>query len=167
MLQIAGKAASDQDAEQQVKSALSSGAARHKLRQMIAWQGGDGSVVDDAGKLPVAKLTHHITAQRSGYLTELDALLVGRTAVALGAGRDKKGDKVDLSAGILLHKKPGDRVAAGDAVMELRYNDTTRLDAATQLAAQAMVIGEQPPPPAPLVMGWVHEHGETMFDGGA
>ena len=69
----------------------------------------------------------------------LDALLVGRTAVALGAGRDKKGDPVDLSAGILLHKKPGEPVAAGEPIMELRYNDESRLKRAMALATQAAV----------------------------
>src|SRR5688500_5172176 len=96
----------------------------------------------------------------------MDALLVGRAAVALGAGRDKKGDQVDLSAGILLHKKPGEQVRAAEPIVELRYNDASRLDAALHLLNQAVVIGEQPPPETPLVMGWVHEHGETMFVGG-
>jgi pyrimidine-nucleoside phosphorylase len=166
MVEIAGKAAGESDAEQQVRGALRSGAAREKLRQMIAWQGGDPAVVDDTTRLPVARLAHHIAAPRAGYVTALDALLVGRMAVALGAGRDKKGDQVDLSAGILLHKKPGEQVRAGEPLMELRYNDAARLDAALQLASQAVVIGEQAPAASPLVMGWVHEHGETMFVGG-
>jgi pyrimidine-nucleoside phosphorylase len=166
MVIIAGRAGNEHDAEQKVREALTSGAARNKLKQMIEWQGGDGSVVDDTGKLPSAKLTHQLTATKSGYMTALDALLVGRAAVALGAGRDKKGDKVDLSAGILLHKKPGEQVRAGEPVIELRYNDAARLDAALHLLAQAVVTGDQPPPQAPLVMGWVHEHGETMFVGG-
>ena len=166
MVQVAGKADTEQAAEQQVRHALASGAARNKLKEMITWQGGDPAVVDDKRLLPSASLQHVVTARRAGYITAMDALLVGRTAVALGAGRDKKGDSVDLSAGILLHKKPGDQVAAGDTVMELRYNDGSRLDAALHLAAQAGVVGDQAPPPAPLVMGWVHEHGETMFVGG-
>jgi pyrimidine-nucleoside phosphorylase len=163
MLQLAGKAADEAEAGQQVRTALQSGAARRKLQDMITWQGGDPSVVDDTGKFPVARLTHHVTATRAGYVTALDALLVGRAAVALGAGRDRKGDQVDLSAGIILLRKPGDQVDAGDAVMELRYNDAARLDVARQLASQAIAIGEQAPPASPLVMGWVHEHGETMF----
>jgi pyrimidine-nucleoside phosphorylase len=166
MIQLAGKAVNDDDGERQVRDALASGSGREKLRQMIRWQGGDPSVVDDTGRLPSATQTHVIAAKRSGHITAMDALLVGRTAVALGAGRDKKSDAVDLSAGILLHKKPGDQVASGEPVMELRYNDAARLDAALHLAAQAIVIGDQAPPPAPLVMGWVHEHGETMFVGG-
>jgi hypothetical protein len=47
--------------------------------------------------------------------------------------------------------------------MELRFNDASRLDAALALASQAVVIGDQPQPQPPLVLGWVHEHGETMF----
>jgi thymidine phosphorylase len=166
MVIIAGRAENDHDAEQQVHTALASGAARNKFKHMIEWQGGDGSVVEDVRKLPSARLTHHVTAKTSGYVTALDALLVGRAAVALGAGRDKKGDKVDLSAGLLVHKKPGEQVTASEPVVELRYNDAARLETATRLVSQAVVIGEQPPPPAPLVMGWVHEHGESMFVAG-
>jgi thymidine phosphorylase len=160
---VGGKADSEQEAEAKVRAALASGAAKEKLKQMIQWQGGDPSVVDDTSKLPQAKHVHVIKAEKSGYLQSLDALLVGRTAVALGAGRDKKGDSVDLSAGILLHKKPGDAVTAGDTLMELRYNDESRLNTALGLATQAAVIGEQAPPDAPLVIGWVHDSGEQMF----
>jgi hypothetical protein len=57
-------------------------------------------------------------------------------------------------------------VAAGEPVLEVRYNDASRLDGAVTLATQAVVIGDQAQPEPPLVMGWVHEHGETMFAGG-
>jgi len=93
----------------------------------------------------------------------LDALLVGRTAVALGAGRDKKGDSVDLSAGIVLNRKPGEAITAGDSIMELHYNDAARLDTALALATQATVISDRPPAEAPLLLGWVHDSGEQMF----
>ena len=83
--------------------------------------------------------------------------------MALGAGRDKKGDSVDLSAGILLHKKPGDPISAGEHIMELRYNDESRLKTALGLATQAAVIGDKAPPVAPPVIGWVHDSGEQMF----
>jgi thymidine phosphorylase len=166
MLQLAGKASTDEAAAHQAREAIASGAALEKFRQMVTWQGGDANVADDATLLPRAGKTHLVQAKRSGVITAMDALLVGRTAVALGAGRDKKSDAVDLSAGILIHKKPGDAVTAGEPVLELRYNAAARLDGALHLASQAVVIGDQAPPPAPLVMGWVHEHGETMFVGG-
>ena len=166
MVRLAGKAATDADAEHAVESALSSGAAREKFKQMIAWQGGDARVVDDPGLLPVASRSHSIAAPKAGVVQALDALLIGRAAVALGAGRDKKGDRVDLAAGLVLHKKPGDLVAAGEPAIELRYNDETRLPSAVSLATQALVVGDQPVAAPPLVMGWVHESGETMFVGG-
>ena len=164
---LGGKASTDDDAETMVRQALSSGAARDKLKQLIAWQGGDPAVVDDTGRLPQARHVHRFTATRSGYIQSMDALLIGRAAVALGAGRDKKGDDVDLSAGLLLHRKPGEPVASGEPILELRYNDDTRLPAAMALATQAVVIGDKPLADAPIVMGWLHDSGEQMFVAGA
>jgi pyrimidine-nucleoside phosphorylase len=166
MVLIGGQASGEADAEAKVRAALATGAAREKLRQMITWQGGDAAVVDDVKVLPSARHSHQVTASTAGYVSGLDALLVGRAAVALGAGRDRKSDPVDLSAGILLHKKPGETVFAGEPVMELRYNDESRLSAAVALVSQAVVIGDKPPAEAPLVMGWVHETGEQMFVAG-
>ena len=155
MIVLAGKAANESEAKTTVAHAIASGAAREKLRQMITWQNGDASVVDDPGRLPQARRVHRVTAQRDGYLQSLDALLIGRTSVALGAGRDRKSDPVDLSAGIILHKKPGDRVASGEPLLELRYNDDTKLAGALALANQAAVIGDRAPVIAEQMIGWV------------
>jgi pyrimidine-nucleoside phosphorylase len=166
MVRLAKKAANDEEAAALVRNALASGAALARFREMVKRQGGDPAVVDDPGLLPSAKLKHVVTASRRGFVTALDALLVGRAAVALGAGRDKKGDDVDLSAGIVLLKKPLDAVSAGEPVMELRYNEPSRLAGALPLVAQATVIGDQPSVEHPLVLGWVHDSGETMFVAG-
>ncbi len=163
MVRLAEKAPTDEEATAMVRQALSSGAALAKFSAMVVRQGGDPRVVDDPSRLPSAALSHVMTAPRSGVVTAVDALLVGRAAVALGAGRDQKGDAVDLSAGLLLRKKPGEAVTAGEPVMELRYNDPVRLAAALPLVTQAMVIGDRPPADEPLVLGWVHDRGETMF----
>jgi thymidine phosphorylase len=130
---------------------------------MIAWQGGDARVVDEPGRLPAPARSHAITAPRAGVVQALDALLIGRAAVALGAGRDRKHDAVDPAAGLLLHKKPGEQVAEGEPVIELRYNDEARLPHALAQATHALVIGDQPLTPPPIVMGWVHDSGETMY----
>jgi pyrimidine-nucleoside phosphorylase len=163
MIVLAGKAASEADAATMISEAIQSGAAREKLKQMITWQGGDASVVDDPQRLPQARHVHQLTAQKAGFLQSLDALLVGRTAVSLGAGRDKKSDAVDLSAGIIIHKKPGDQLSAGEPILELHYNDASRLNAALALATQAVVIGERAPAEAAQMIGWVHDSGEQMF----
>ena len=163
MIVLAGKAANEGDAATMISQAIQSGAAREKLKQMITWQGGDASVVDDPRRLPQARHVHQVTAQKAGVLQSLDALLVGRTAVSLGAGRDKKSDPVDLSAGIIIHKKPGDQLSAGEPILELHYNDASRLNAALALATQAAVIGERAPAEAAQMIGWVHDSGEQMF----
>ena len=71
----------------------------------------------------------------------VDAFLVGRASVALGAGRDKKGDPVDFAAGLRVLRKPGERVSSGDPVLELHYNDPARLPGAVALVADALVVG--------------------------
>jgi pyrimidine-nucleoside phosphorylase len=163
MVVLGEKATSEVEADRLVLEALTSGRALAKLREMITWQGGDPDVVDDPSRLPVATLSHQIGASRGGYLASLDALLIGRTAVALGAGRDKKSDPVDRSAGVRLLKKPGDPVEAGEAVMQLHYNDASRLEPARALATQAVVVADRPPVAVPIVIGWVHDSGEQMF----
>ncbi|MFA5908321.1 MAG: thymidine phosphorylase [Vicinamibacterales bacterium] len=158
MLRVAELAATDDDAAARVRAALSSGAALAKFKEMVARQGGNPAVADDPGLLPQAKFTHLVPAPRSGFVVELDALSIGRAAVALGAGRDKKGDQVDLSAGLILRKKPGEAVQAGEPVVELRYNDPARLEAAVALVTQAIVIGDTAPTGQSLVLEWVHDN---------
>jgi pyrimidine-nucleoside phosphorylase len=166
MLVLGGKASTDTEAEQQLRAALTSGAALEKLRAMIKWQGGDSGVVDDVARFPASKAVHQVTAHRAGVLSGLDALFVGQASVALGAGRDKKGDAVDLSAGIRILKKCGEPVAAGEAILELLYNDAGRLPAAIALSKKAIAIDDAAPAEPGLVLGWVHADGETMFVSG-
>jgi thymidine phosphorylase len=112
-------------------------------------------VVDDYARLPHSAQHHVVSASRGGYLTRLDAELVGRASVALGAGRDRVEDPVDFAVGIMIKAKPGDAVRAGDAVLELHYRDRARLDAALALAARAVTIGDERPPAARLIVGEV------------
>jgi len=153
---VLGKVADDiAGAETQVRNAIASGAGLERFRQIIEAQGGDPKVVDDYKRLPRVDNRHRVTASRAGFVTALDAELVGRASVALGAGRDRVEDPVDPAVGILVTAKPGDRVNAGDAVLELHYRDRGRLETAAALAARAIVIGDQPPPARRLVVGEV------------
>jgi thymidine phosphorylase len=96
-----------------------------------------------------------VTAPRGGYLARLDAELLGRASVALGAGRNRVEDPVDPAVGIVVKARPGDRVAAGDLVLEVHYRDQAKLDAALVLASRAIVIDDQPPALRPLLLGEV------------
>jgi len=153
---VLGRVASDRaDAERRVRGAIASGAGLERFRQIIEVQGGDPKVVDDYARFPAAPRRHVVAAPREGYVTRLDAALVGRASVALGAGRDRVEDAVDPAVGILIASKPGASVHAGDPVLEIHYRDPARLDAALTLAACAIGIGDTPPPAATLIVGEV------------
>ena len=155
MLVLSGIAPAEADAERRVLDALASGRALEKWRQVIANQGGDPRVVDEYRLLPVAPLRHVVAAPRSGYLTALDAELVGRAAVALGAGRSRVEDPIDPAVGATIHAKPGATVAAGDPLVVLHYRRERDLGPAVDLVRQAIRVEDEAPTPTPLIRGEV------------
>ena len=155
MLVLGHGAADLADGQRRVRDCIASGAALAKFREMVEAQGGDPRVVDDYGRLPQVRDRHPIAAERDGYLARVDAELVGRASVVLGAGRDKVEDAVDPAVGIFVRAKPGDRVRAGQPLLELCYRERSRLEAAAALAARAVVLGDAPPAPAALIVGEV------------
>jgi pyrimidine-nucleoside phosphorylase/thymidine phosphorylase len=163
MVQLADRARGDAEAEACVRDALQSGAALRKFAAMVVRQGGDAGIIDNPGRMPQAQRRQAIEAPTFGFILRIDAEAVGRAAVMLGAGRDRVDAPIDLAAGVVLLKKPGDAVAQGDRVLDLHYNDSQRLDQALELARSAIEIGAARAPAAPLVLGWVHAHGETSY----
>jgi pyrimidine-nucleoside phosphorylase len=164
MVLLAERADDEHDAEQKVRAALASGAALAKFEAVIERQGGDARVVRDPSLLPQAAQRSTIDADRDGYLVGLDAELVGRASMLLGAGRDRVEAVIDPATGIMVRAKPGDRVTKGQPILELLLNDERRLSAAATLAASAIRIGPEPPAPAPMIRAWVHAGGETTYD---
>jgi thymidine phosphorylase len=129
------------------EKALTSGAAMDTWRAMIRAQGGD----PDA-PLPTAAHTEVLRADTDGVVTSIDAYGVGIAAWRLGAGRARKEDPVSFGAGIQLKVRPGDRVKAGDVLLELRADDESRIPAARDDAAGAIALGTEPPAPSPLLL---------------
>ena len=131
--------------------AVRNGSAFEKLKEMAALQGGDTSVLDDPGKFEKAKAVRELKAARSGYLCGMDTYRFGEASVILGAGREKKEDAIDFSAGILLRKTVGDEVRAGDVVAELYSSAEEKCAAAVEFLEQSVLYGDNPPPARPLV----------------
>jgi thymidine phosphorylase len=153
---VLGKVAKDvAAAELRVRQAIASGAGLERFRQIIEIQGGDPKVVDDYTRMPHVADRHIVVAGRAGFVAGIDAELVGRASVALGAGRDRVEDPVDPAVGLMVVAKPGDTVRAGDPVLELHYRDRGRLEAATRLTGQAVTIGDARPPAGRLIVGEV------------
>jgi pyrimidine-nucleoside phosphorylase len=143
---VLGRVASDRaDAERRVRHAIASGAGLERFRAIIEVQGGDPRVVDDYSRMPHVERREVVKADRAGFLGRVDAELVGRASVALGAGRDCVEDAIDPAVGIMVAPKPGDEVRAGDAVLELHYRDRSRLEAALALAQEAIAIQDDRP----------------------
>jgi thymidine phosphorylase len=128
-------------------AALRDGRAMDVWRAMVGAQGGD----PDA-PLPAARETETIRAEQDGFLTAVDAYGVGLAAWRLGAGRARKEDPVSAAAGVVLHRTAGDPVRAGDPLLELRTDESQRLAAARQAAADAVVVSAERPTPRPLVI---------------
>src|SRR5262249_17254381 len=114
MVRLGGAAASDAEAIERVSAALISGQALDRFRQLIEQQGGDPRVVDDYSRLPSAPHRATVTADRSGYVNELEAENIGNAAMLLGAGRDRVTDTIDPAVGAIVHVRCGDRVRPGD-----------------------------------------------------
>ncbi len=126
--------------------ALRDGRAMDVWRRMISAQGGD-----PAAPLPSARERHVVTAPASGVLTRLDALAVGVAAWRLGAGRARKEDPVSPGAGVVLLAKPGDRVQAGQPLLELHADEPERFARAVEALDGGYDIGAAPPS-RPLVI---------------
>lgn len=123
---------------------LKNGRAFAKFREMVAAQGGDISMVDNPKLLPKANIVQTVTATRSGYVDQLSALSVGVASVDLGAGRDRKEDSIDHAVGLIVHKKVGDSVTAGEPIFTLHANDQHKLEVAQQRLETALVYSEHP-----------------------
>jgi pyrimidine-nucleoside phosphorylase len=129
---------------------IASGAALRALERLVEAQGGDPRVAEQPWEvLERAPVVLAVPAPRSGAVARCGALEIGRTAMRLGAGRERKEDPIDHAVGILVHAKPGDEVAAGDALAHVHARDRARAEqaAAEVLAAYAIVDGpvERPP----------------------
>ncbi len=155
MLLLGGQAHDAAEATTTARRALSSGAALEKFRDVIAAQGGDPGVIDDALRLPQAAASLEWTAPRTGFVAAMDAERVGLAALALGAGRDSVAAAIDPAAGIPVHHPLGARVHAGEPVLRLLSADPARFPAAMSTLTAAIEIANEPPVPAPLIQGVV------------
>lgn len=137
MIYLGGRAKTSAEGEIMASHALASGAGLNKFRNFAARQGGNPAIVDDYELFPQAAYTREITAGESGFVSAIEAGSVGLASQHTGAGRATKEDSVDLAAGILLHKKVGDKVSRGECLATLYGNDRKKLDAAEKEAARA------------------------------
>jgi len=155
MLALGGTVANYQEGRAVAEENLENGSAWEKFKTLIIAQGGDARYLENPGLFPEAPLVEKLPAPRSGYLKEINARIVGETAVDLGAGRAKKGDSIDHSVGIEVLKNVGDHVEQGDPVYVVHANNKDRLSAASERLLGALAWSDTPVDPLPLFYGVV------------
>ncbi|MFZ0953516.1 MAG: hypothetical protein WAN17_14690, partial [Candidatus Sulfotelmatobacter sp.] len=128
------------EGRKQSEKLIASGKVLEKFRQMVELQGGDPRAIDDSKKLPQAQHTMVVSSPKTGYLASLQCEQVGTACVILGGGRERKEDSVDPAVGIVLHKKVGDAVSAGEALATIYYNAEARAARARQLLEESYQI---------------------------
>lgn len=144
MLMLAGKTADSTEARAMLEEKIESGEALEKLVQFIAAQGGDPEQVRNTDLLPQAPYQADVLATSSGYVEQINALEIGRLAMLLGAGRVTKDSKIDLSVGIILHKKIGDKVEQGESLATVHMNSVTDEEICQDIL-KAFTISQHPP----------------------
>lgn len=133
------------EAEKEVECAITSGDAFRKFRELVISQGGDAELIDDTSKLLKAKIAYPVVSQKSGYISHMDAETIGIASVILGAGREKKDDEIDYTAGIILHKKTGDLVTPGEEIATLYTNNEEKLSPASAKLLSALEFKNEKP----------------------
>jgi thymidine phosphorylase len=147
---------SGEDALGQAAAAIDDGTALDRFRAMVQAQGGDPRVADDPWSvLPKAPLREPLLAERDGVLAAVRAEEIGLAAVALGAGRVRKGDSVDPAVGIVVRPKIGDRLTSGDPIGEIHARDRDAAAEAGRRVLAAMDVADGPVDPPPLVHVWI------------
>ena len=138
---------------------LDNGGGFAKFRELVSAQGGNVTMVDDPDRLPRARLIEDMPAASEGFVVEVDALAVARASLELGAGRARKSDPIDPAVGVIVHRKVGDCVAAGDVLFTIHANDEARLERARQALRGAVRFSEQPPQPLPVFYDTLYSEG--------
>ena len=150
MLVLGHRAPDFESGRRKAEAAIASGAAFEKFRVLVRAQGGDVSFIDTPEKLPKAKFIQTVNAERSGYLSRVHARIIGEAAVALGAGRARKGDPVDHAVGFIIHEKVGNFVRQNQPLFTIYANDEAKLAEGRQAVLSAFGWSDTPVPPLPL-----------------
>lgn len=155
MLQLAGRAANQEEAVQLMQSVIDDGSALEKFAEFIRAQGGDASYVYDTSLFPKTAYSMEIKAKEDGFVHRILAEEVGIACMTLGGGRETKESEIDLSVGIILHKKNGDLVKAGETLAVVYGNDKEKMDIAAEKVFHAYEISQEKAEKLPVVREYI------------
>ncbi|MDD4422912.1 MAG: pyrimidine-nucleoside phosphorylase, partial [Eubacteriales bacterium] len=139
-------------AKKRINDEIDSKRAFNQMKRWIAAQGGNEEWLENTALFPKAPITAEFKAEKSGYISCVNAEKIGLASYVLGAGRAKKDDVIDLFAGIVLRYKTGDYVNKGSTLAVTHTSCDTRLKMAEEYLTQAFQIGETKPQKHELII---------------
>ena len=151
MLTESGYAKSETEAREMLLKVIEDGSALKKLSEMVAAQGGRAEDVYDTSALPQAKIVIEAKTDTEGYVNHIEAEKVGLLCMHLGGGRETKDSEIDLSVGVVLHKKVGDRVNKGDSIATIYASDTERANSAARMLHECYEFSDSPVARPPFI----------------
>ena len=151
MLTESGYAKSETEAREMLLKVIEDGSALKKLSEMVAAQGGRAEDVYDTSALPQAKIVIEAKADTEGYVNHIEAEKVGLLCMHLGGGRETKDSEIDLSVGVVLHKKVGDKVNKGDSIATIYASDTERANSAARMLHECYELSDSPVARPPFI----------------
>lgn len=151
MIRIGGRAESFEEGKETARQVLSDGRALEKFRQMVRCQGGDDRIVEEPERMGSSRYSRDVLAGRTGFIAETDTREIGRASQHLGAGRLRKEDEIDFTAGIRMHMRIGNFVKEGDVLATLYGADSRRLEEAEIIMEAAIRISAEPTAPPKLI----------------
>lgn len=151
MLELAGRVGDLEEGRELLRKKLENGDALKKFTELIAAQEGNPEIVDDFNLLPKTDKKVELKAEQDGYISGIEALEVGISAMLLGAGRETKDSEIDLAVGIVLEKKVGDKVKKGETLAVLHVDDEKNLEEAKSKLAAAFCYSKEKPEQKELI----------------
>jgi len=151
MFVLGGRTKTIPEGKNLARETIATGRARDTFREVVRQQGGDAKVIDDPSRLPRAKSITRVKAPRTGIVTGTRCEEIGRASMMLGGGREREEDTVDPAVGLVIEKKIGDAVCAGEPLCTVHYNSQARLPEALALLDRCFQIDAGPPRQLPLV----------------
>lgn len=151
MLTEAGLAGSIEEARTKLEKTISDGTALEKLSQMVTAQQGDGRDVYDTSRLPLAPVQLEVPAMEHGFVRRIEAEQVGLVSMHLGGGRATKDSEIDLSVGLVLHKKVGDSVEAGESLATIHASSQEKAAEAAELLRACYSFSPDPVQRSPFI----------------
>jgi len=132
------------DAREMAQAKLLDGSGYLKFKDVIATQGGNPQVLDRFDLLPNATGAQEITTSRGGYISAIDAELIGQASSMVGAGRNAKEDSIDPAVGVMLEVKVGHKIEADSILCRIYYTNDEHLAEAAERVEEALKISQQP-----------------------